>query len=137
MSLSGVASGRLCWHCKMGEDILKERHKRCTRCLEALYCSKACQRTDYKEHKKFCAQKLELRKDKLTENTQAFIEKVEDYGKRFFESEISELEEIIAEKNRLVLEANALYGHREGFIDTLLPLSIRLEQIKEAMYALL
>jgi hypothetical protein len=44
-----------CSGCGKKQEAGGKTLKRCARCKVALYCSKACQKEDYKAHKKACA----------------------------------------------------------------------------------
>jgi parallel beta-helix repeat protein len=44
------SEAKLCYYCKKSEKILKK----CSRCFTAQYCSKQCQKSDWKSHKDIC-----------------------------------------------------------------------------------
>lgn len=50
---------RECNYCHKTEE--KEKFKRCSRCKKVLYCSKECQKEDWKKHKIECEKIVELR----------------------------------------------------------------------------
>ena len=49
-----AAQSSCCNKCKKSTSELTEPLKRCARCYEARYCSRDCQRADWKDHKKTC-----------------------------------------------------------------------------------
>lgn len=140
-----VSVGRECWHCHKTEDRALEIYKRCGNCLEAIYCSRECQKSDYKGHKKFCAEKLEERKKTLQKDTMAFVEKVREVGKKVFSSAIEdfdkmhvqrEYKKLIAEKECILKEALSLYGERSAFVSEVIPLSQQLDFLNEKIQEL-
>jgi len=46
--IDGLLDGFKCGHCQ------KEATKRCSKCKQEFYCSRECQVTHWKEHKKVC-----------------------------------------------------------------------------------
>lgn len=42
--------GEICYHCRL----VTLEHKKCQICGMVVYCSKLCQRADWKDHRKFC-----------------------------------------------------------------------------------
>ena len=52
--LTQLAKCRACWHCHLQEDAVLRRFQCCKRCSMALYCSRECQRSDWKKHRKAC-----------------------------------------------------------------------------------
>lgn len=140
-----VSVGRECWHCHKTEERALEIYKRCGNCREAIYCSRECQKSDYKGHKKFCAEKLEERKKTLQKDTIVFVEKVREVGKQFFSSSIEdfdkqklqgEYKKLIVEKERIMKEALSLYGERSAFVSEIIPLSQRLDFLNEKIQEL-
>lgn len=59
-----ITSGqvRMCAHCKITENRLGKNLMKCGVCKQSFYCSKSCQKSDYKLHKAYCARSKE---DKL------------------------------------------------------------------------
>jgi len=45
-----------CWNCTKRDETLKG-FKKCSRCKEARYCSRECQKENWPEHKKSCARR--------------------------------------------------------------------------------
>ena len=44
-----------CAKCGRGEACTGSTHRKCSRCKRVYYCSTACQKSHWKEHKKVCA----------------------------------------------------------------------------------
>lgn len=57
MAANGAA--RSCNSCKKIQSEVPESLKWCTKCKQALYCSRECQRTDWPSHKQLCVSKAE------------------------------------------------------------------------------
>lgn len=47
-------TSEVCAGCKKSPTSLSQALKRCARCKEVFYCSRECQKTDWKSHKKSC-----------------------------------------------------------------------------------
>ncbi|CAI6304560.1 unnamed protein product [Periconia digitata] len=45
-----------CSHCNKTRTESEPAYQRCSRCKQSFYCSAACQRSDWKQHKKRCSQ---------------------------------------------------------------------------------
>jgi len=52
-----VKSGPRCKYCHIEETETREKFQLCGRCQDAVYCSRECQKADWKEHKKVCEHK--------------------------------------------------------------------------------
>ncbi|RDL39875.1 uncharacterized protein BP5553_04215 [Venustampulla echinocandica] len=55
----GAADTMACSSCKKGASTFSTPLLRCAGCLKASYCSKRCQKNDWKEHKKVCVKSPE------------------------------------------------------------------------------
>lgn len=72
---------RECNYCHKCED--EEKLKRCSRCKKILYCSKECQKEDWKKHKIECDKIIEL-KEKENHSIKIEEPKVEGNNRIFF-----------------------------------------------------
>jgi len=54
MERTGGPGAQVCGGCRKDCSSLSKPLKRCTRCGEARYCSRECQKADWKQHKKVC-----------------------------------------------------------------------------------
>ena len=52
---SEPASGKMCSTCKKSESEVGTTLLTCSRCKRVYYCSKTCQKNDWKRHRKECA----------------------------------------------------------------------------------
>lgn len=136
-----ITDVRKCWACGKAEDAVAGGVKKlmaCQRCREALYCSKDCQRTAWKEHKGSCVQYISFpafskdgRRDRDVRT--AFAESVNDPPSKVghdtaeFERKLTMIEagaalgdsEALAAKASLLLKLNDF----EGAVPILLPLA--------------
>jgi len=58
-----ASTGKICENCKRSEELDHGvKLQRCTRCKKTFYCSRQCQREDYKKHKLTCVKEEEEKK---------------------------------------------------------------------------